>query len=213
MPGAPGRFDARSISSGQQIGRAHLEVLVRALECDITRVGTMQWYSHTAVHGSPYGWDGGLRSHHVSSHEGRTAGHDRVYAEELARFLGLLQDARAEDGSSLLDHTVVLCISELGISGTVHHLADLPIIIAGNAGGKLKTGQYIDLLGSNRNGFTRAADWKAQQAPDQYFRPFDVSHNDLFIELANAVAPEGAEPVKTFGRADVCTGGVPQIRA
>lgn len=213
VPGAPGRFDARSISSGQQIGRAHLEVLVRALECDITRVGTMQWYSHTAVHGSPYGWDGGLRSHHVSSHEGRTAGHDRVYAEELARFLGLLQDARAEDGSSLLDHTVVLCISELGISGTVHHLADLPIIIAGNAGGKLKAGQYIDLLGSNRNGFTRAADWKAQQAPDQYFRPFDVSHNDLFIELANAVAPEGAEPVKTFGRADVCTGGVPQIRA
>lgn len=213
VPDAPGKFDVRSVPSGQQIGRAHMDVLVRALECDITRVGTIQWYSHTAVHGSPYGWATGLKSHHVASHEGGTAGHDRAYAVELARFLGLLKDARAEDGSSLLDHTVVLCISELGISGTVHHLADLPIILAGSAGGKLKTGQYIDLLGSNRNGFTRAADWKAQQAPDQYFRPFDVSHNDLFIELANAVAPEDAPPVKTFGRADVCTGGVPQIRA
>src|SRR5690554_2162712 len=60
VTGAPGRLDARSISSGQQIGRAHLEVLVRALECDITRGGAMQWYSHSAVHGSPYGWDGGL---------------------------------------------------------------------------------------------------------------------------------------------------------
>lgn len=213
VPGAPGQHDVRSIPSGQNIGRAHMDVLVRALECDITRVGTLQWYSHTAVHGSPYGWASGLKSHHVSSHEGGTAGHDRAYAVELARFLGLLQEARAEDGSSLLDHTAVLCISELGISGTLHHLADLPIMIAGSAGGKLKTGQYIDLLGSNRNGFSRAADWKAQQSPDQYFRPFDVSHNDLFIELANAVAPEGAEPVKTFGRADVCTGGVPQIRA
>lgn len=213
VPGAPRSFDVRSIPSGRDIGRAHMDVLVRALECDITRVGTLQWYSHTAVHGSPYGWATGLKSHHVSSHEGGTAGHDRAYAGELARFLGLLQEARAEDGSPLLHHTVVLCISELGISGTVHHLADLPVIIAGSAGGKLKTGQYIDLLGSNRNGFTRAADWKAQQSPGEYFRPFDVSHNDLFVELANAVAPEGAEPVKTFGRADVCTGGVPQLRA
>jgi hypothetical protein len=213
VPGVPGRFDVRSIPSGRDIGRAHMDVLVHALECDITRVGTLQWYSHTAVHGSPYGWATGLKSHHVSSHEGGTAGHDRAYATELARFLGLLKEARAEDGSSLLHHTVVLCISELGISGTVHHLADLPILIAGSGGGRLKTGQYIDLLGSNRSGFTRAPDWKAQQAPSEYFRPFDVSHNDLFIELANAVAPEGAEPVKTFGRADVCTGGVPQLRA
>lgn len=213
VPDAPGKLDVRSIPSGRSIGRAHMQVLVRALECDITRVGTLQWYSHTAVHGAPYGWTAGLKSHHVASHEGGTAGHDRAYAEELAHFLGLLRAARAEDGGSLLDHTAVLCISELGISGTLHHLADLPIIIAGSAGGKLKTGQYIDLLAQHRNGFTRAADWKAQQAPHEYFRPFDVSHNDLFIELANAVAPEGAEPVKTFGRADVCTGGVPQIRA
>ncbi len=212
VPDAPGSVDVRSIPSGQTIARSHVDVLVRALECDITRVGTIQWYSHTAVHGSPYGWTGG-GSHHLASHEGGTAGHDRAYAGELARFLGLLSEARAEDGSSLLDHTAVLCISELGVSGTVHHLADLPIIIAGGAGGKLKTGQYIDLLGSNRNGFTRAPDWKAQQSPDEYFRPFDVSHNDLLVELANAVAPEGAESVKTFGRADVCTGGVPQIRA
>jgi hypothetical protein len=211
VPGSPGNFNVGSIAAGRDIARAHMSVLSSALACDITRVGTLQWYSHTAVYGSSYGWADG--SHHASSHEGKTAKYDQLYAEELARFLGLLKDGMAEDGSSLLDHTAVLCISELGISGQVHHLADLPIMIAGSAGGYLKTGQYIDLLGSNRSGFTRAPDWKAQSAPSEYFRPFDVSHNDLFVELANAVAPPGAEPVKTFGRADMCTGGVPRLRA
>jgi hypothetical protein len=212
VPDAPDRFDARSISAGRNLGRAHGDVLAAALACDITRVGTLQWYSHTAVYGSPYGFDG-LGSHHQSSHTSGTKPYDTMYAEELARFLGALRDAQAEDGSSLLDHTAVLCISELGISGSVHHLADCPIMIAGSAGGYLKTGQYLDLIASHRSGFTRAPDWKAQQAPNEYFRSFDVSHNDLLVELANAVAPEDADPVKTFGRADMCTGGVPQIRA
>jgi hypothetical protein len=212
VPDAPDHFDPRSISAGRNLGRAHGDVLTAALACDITRVGTLQWYSHTAVYGSPYGFDG-LGSHHQSSHNSGTAPYDTMYAEELARFLGALRDAQAEDGSSLLDHTAVLCISELGISGQTHHLADLGIMIAGGAGGYLKTGQYLDLIAEHRSGFTRAADWKAQQAPNEYFRSFDVSHNDLFVELANAVAPEGADPVKTFGRADMCTGGVPKIRA
>lgn len=212
-PDAPGSMSPTSVAQGKNLGRAHAQVLASALACDITRVGTMQWYSHTAIYGGSYGWGEGSGSHHASSHLGQTGPFDRMYASELANFLGLLKDARAEDGSSLLDHTVVLCISELGISGKDHQLADLPIILAGSAGGYLKTGQYIDLLGSNRSGFTRAADWKAQSAPNEYFRSFDVSHNDLFVELANAVAPEGADPVKTFGRADMCKGGVPQLRA
>ncbi len=212
VPGAPDSFDARSITAGRNLGRAHGDVLAAALACDITRVGTLQWYSHTAVYGSPYGF-GGLGSHHQSSHNSGTAPYDQMYAEELARFLGALRDAQAEDGSSLLDHTAVLCISELAISGKVHHLADCGIMVAGGAGGYLKTGQYLDLIAEHRSGFTRAPDWKAQQAPGEYFRSFDVPHNNLFVELANAVAPEGADPVKSFGRADVCTGGIPQMRA
>ncbi len=213
VPDAPGNSNARSIPAGRELGRAHANVLAAALACDITRVGTLQWYSHTAVHGAPYGW-GGPGSHHAASHKGGTAPFDRLYAEELAFFLGALREARAEDGSSLLDHTAVLCISELAVSGEVHHLADCGIMIAGSAGGYLKTGQYLDLIGQERSsGFRRGPDWHAQAKPNEYFRPFDVPHNNLFVELANAVAPKDAEPVTTFGRADVCTGGLPQIRA
>ncbi len=212
VPGAPPALATTTIAAGRDLGRAHMEVLVSALACDITRVATLQWYSHTAVYSAPYNW-GGAGSHHSASHASATALYDRLYAEELARFLGLLKAARAEDGSSLLNHTVVLCISELGISGVAHHAADIPIILAGSAGGYLRTGRYIDFIAAQRSSFKRAADWKAQQAPREYFRPFDVPHNNLFVELANAVAPPGAAPVTTFGRADVCTGGLPQLRA
>jgi hypothetical protein len=124
-----------------------------------------------------------------------------------------LKNARAEDGNSLLDHTVVVCVSELAISGTAHHLADLGIMLAGSAGGYFKTGQYVDFIAKYRSGFNRAPDWKAQSAPSEYFRPFDVAHNDLFVELINAVSPPSAAPVTSFGLADVCRGGLPELRA
>ncbi len=198
-------------TSGRDTGRLHAEILVRAMACDLTRVGTLQWYSHTAAHGQPYDW-GGLGSHHAASHDDSHRAHDRIYAEELAHLLDLLKSTIAEDGQPLLHHTVVLCVSELGLNTIGHHLADLGVVIAGQAGGSFATGRYIDFLAEHRGSFTRGPDWKRQHEPANYFEDFDVPHNRLLVEIINSLSLEEFEPISTFGSTEL-VGGLPQIRA
>ena len=54
------------------------------------------------------------------------------------------------DAGSLLDHGFALWTSHVA-AGPSHGFSDLPIIIAGNAGGYLKTGQYINANGAGNN--------------------------------------------------------------
>jgi hypothetical protein len=199
-----------STSDARQVGRLHAEILVRAMACDITRVGTLQWYSHTAIYGSSYDW-GGLSSHHAATHENTHRPYDEAYAGELAYLLQLLRDTEAEDGQPLLHHTAVLCVSELALNTDMHHLSDLGIIIAGQAGGALSTGRYIDFLADRRGTFERAPDWKRQHEPESYFRDFDVPHNRLLTELVNAVSDPALEPLTGFGTPDL-PGGLPELR-
>jgi hypothetical protein len=197
-------------SDDRQVGRLHAEILVRAMACDITRVGTIQWYSHTALYGGSYGW-GGLGSHHAASHGDSHRPYDEAFAGELAYLLDLLRDTEAEDGQPLLHHTAVLCVSELGLNTNLHHLADLGIIIAGQAGGALSTGRYIDFLADRRGTFVRQADWKRQQEPESYFEDFDVPHNRLLMEIINAVSDPTLPPLGGFGMAGL-GGGLPELR-
>ncbi len=197
-------------SDERAVGRLHAEILVRAMACDITRVGTLQWYAHTALYGSSYDW-GGLSSHHQASHDGANRAYDEAFAEELAHLLSLLRDTEAEDGQPLLHHTAVLCISELALNTHLHHLADMGVIIAGQAGGALSTGRYIDFLADRRGTFTRAPDWKRQHEPENYFEDFDVPHNRLLTELVNAVSDPSLEPLTGFG-APGFDGDLPQLR-
>lgn len=197
-------------SSGQEAGRLHAEILVRAMACDVTRVGTMQWYSHTAVYGASYDW-GGLGSHHGASHGETHRRHDENFAGELAYLLELLRTTEAEDGQPLLHHTAVLCVSELALNTHLHHLADMGVILAGQAGGALSTGRYIDFLGDRRGTFTRADDWRRQHEPSTYFEDFDVPHNRLLVELVNMLSEPSHAPINHFGATDL-VGGLPQLR-
>lgn len=201
-----------SAADDRNVGRLHSEILANALGCDLTRVGTIQWYSHTGTYGNPYDW-GGLRSHHEASHSNDHGGHDEEFASELASFLDLLGDTPAEDGMPLLHHTAVLCVSELGLNSDLHHLSDLGILVAGQAGGALRTGRYIDYLAGQRGGFVRSPDWMRQHNPGQYFEDFDVPHNKLLVELINAVSPDELEPVTDFGVNGLGRGGLPELRA
>ena len=212
LPVQPDKLAFDRAENGLKVGDMHMRLLVKALECDITRVGTMQWYSHTGLYGERYVWDE-LPSHHESSHNNTHGANDAVFAQQLATFLGMLKEARAEDGSSLLNHTVVLCVSELGINTQFHHLSDIGITVAGHGGGYLKTGQYIDFLAEHRGKFRRAEEWKRSQEPGSYFTDFDVAHNKMLVEIINAVSPADLEPVNDFGMAELGRGGLPQLRA
>ena len=49
---------------------------------------------------------------------------------------------READGSSLLDNTMFTYGSGLG-DGSTHQFSDLPIVVAGNAQGKFRTGEHL----------------------------------------------------------------------
>lgn len=216
-PTAPGAIDVAAARNHATAMRRHSEMMVKAFECDLTRVGGLQWYSSSSFFNQRYEWDGLGVEHHEASHSNRHGMHVEKFAGELAYLLGLLRDAEAEDGSSMLDHTVVVWVSELGLNSNTHHMADLGVVLAGSAGGHLRTGRYVDFLADHRHELSRAPDWKARARggvpSSDYFLPYDVPHNDLWVELINAVSPPELEPVTTFGMPELCSGGLPQLRA
>jgi hypothetical protein len=174
------------------IGRLQTDLLVMALRCDLTRVATIQWSASTNNKPYPYlKYDDGSGSgpqpivgdEHVMGHEPDTNVHAwgklrvirRWYMEQFAYLLGQL-DAVQEGAGTMLDNTVILLGSEVARGNTHSHM-NAPFILAGSAGGYLKTGQYLTF-------------------------PGDVSHNNLLVSLLNAMGL----PATRFGHPDYCTG-------
>lgn len=170
-------------------GRAQMDLLAMALACDLTRVGSIQYTQ--AVGGGTPSWLGMSSTHHDISHLGTQEGLDDLlrinqwYAGEFAYLLDALRAIPEGDGT-LLDNTAVVWVSEVGCAATAHDRHDLGILLAGKAGGALSTGRFLQFDGT--------------------------PHNNLWVELINAVLPDGEEPITTFGNADVCTGGLPELR-
>ena len=129
--------------------RALVDVLSLALACDMTRVFTFQfstWYV------SPFTELGQRDGLHALTHDERGAQpevHRGVtYAmEQLAYLLEALQGLD-EGSGSVLDHSAVLCASEV-CEGLAHSLTEMPILIAGSAGGALRTGHHLRAVGQS----------------------------------------------------------------
>jgi hypothetical protein len=125
------------------------DMLVLAFRTDSTRIATFI-----------LGHDGGERTfpeigvvegHHTLSHHrgspdslAKIARVDRFYAWQLAYFLDRLQRVEEADGRSLLDHSMIVYASGLS-DGDRHRHDDLPVIVAGRAGGRLAAGQHLAL--------------------------------------------------------------------
>jgi hypothetical protein len=126
-------------------------VTTLALACDTTRVATIvtpdlgpgeiglpsatdihQDYAHSSIRESASAFT-------LEAERGMVE-YNLFYANRFAYLLDQLDSVSEGDGT-LLDHTAVVWISELG-TGT-HDLHDLPVVIAGGAGGALRTGQYV----------------------------------------------------------------------
>jgi hypothetical protein len=143
------------------MARLFAKIVALSLACQYTRSAVLQWGA--AVAGAPmYRWDGINHSyrHHPLSH-GTTedfsgaaiSGYkdmlfeiDRWNVGELAKLLGLLDAYKEQDGTTLLDNTVVLYSNEFS-HGQGHTTGDLPLIIAGGAG-YFKLGQSVVVSGS-----------------------------------------------------------------
>ncbi len=174
--------------------RAQIDLMVLAMSCGITRVGTIQASHHTSellmsrfagtsLHDPSYD----MRSHQAS-HYG--AGHDpndveyrafleqgKWWASQFAYLLQRLAETPEGDGS-MLDHSICVLVTEV-CDGNTHSHDDMPFVVAGGAGGYWSTGRLLDV------GYRR--------------------HGDLWVSVARAMG----DGITAFG--DASSGPVPGL--
>jgi hypothetical protein len=68
------------------------------------------------------------------------------YMQQVANLWKRLGEVEEGPGQTLADNTLVLAISEFG-DGAHHYTVGLPVVLVGSLGGKLKTGQHLDMTG------------------------------------------------------------------
>ncbi len=186
-PDLGGRIDLSDINNMPAIGTMQMDLATMALACDLTRVVSLQWTNSVGGAASP--WLGISEGHHSLSHEGdsNTDAVDKLvrintwYAEQFAYLIQQLESVPEGDGT-LLDNTCMIWVNELG-KGNSHTRNDLPLVMAGSAGGYFRTGRCL--------------------------RYGDTPHNDLLVTLTNAYGVEQ----ETFGDTRFCNGPLTELLA
>src|SRR5690606_35465956 len=146
-----------------------IDLAVRAMACDLTRVVTIQYSDSWGVHYSDYklgerlesvgDWSDHFISHKLDDQDratdldklarseaqriadARVVATSRFKVRRFAYLVNALKRATTANGS-LLDESLVLYVSENG-DGDSHSRKNMPILIAGRAGG-FETGRAVD---------------------------------------------------------------------
>ena len=124
------------------------DLMIAAFQAGLTNVATMmigpeRW-------NTPYMFEGLFDkpvSHHVMSHNqkkfiGELLKIDKFYMEQFVYIVERMSEVREFDGSTLLDNMIFTYGSGLG-DGATHQYTDLPIVVAGGGGGRLKQGMHL----------------------------------------------------------------------
>jgi hypothetical protein len=165
------------------VGTYMMDMMVMALACDLTGVGTFQWTDTEAKHTFP--WLNLPEHHHFYQHDG---GFKPVECEKICTWysemhLHLLQAmdgiVMGADGHTLLDESVVFFGSELSQPPT-HSNNDMPFMLAGGGGG-LRGGRWLQYTDKTNN---------------------KNSHNNLLVSIANLFG----DTRTTYGNKDFCSG-------
>jgi Protein of unknown function (DUF1552) len=123
------------------------QMLALAFETDATRVSTLL-LAHDGSNRS-FPEIGIAEGHHSLSHHRddpdmiqKVTRIDRFYSERLVEFLTLLESKHDADGHSILHNSMI--VYGCGNSdGNRHTHANLPVLLAGNGGGKLRPENYL----------------------------------------------------------------------
>ena len=146
---------AKCVGDFPTIGQAQMDMLALALSCDLTRVVTLQWSTaeSTVVHS----WLGISNEHHIMSHDPTTNAAsltkiNKWYAQQLAYLMGKLAAVTDDDGTTLLDGSVLFWVNELS-DGGVHDRRGLGYVLAGKGNGALRGGRLLTMTGQPHNQF------------------------------------------------------------
>ena len=125
----------------------HFDLQALAFQADITRVSTLLYARDLTARVYPA--SGNNRPFHGESHHAedpkRIADYSRInryHVQCLAYFVDKLQKTKEADGSSLLDHTLILYGTNMGDSNQHLHY-DVPHILVGGASGQLKGDRHL----------------------------------------------------------------------
>lgn len=171
VPGAP---DPKIPADFREHIKLMMDLMVLAFQTDSTRVQTFMFAND--VSGRNFSFlDGVSGGHHdMSHHENKESKINqyreitRWHTEQLAYLLGKLR-AIPEGEGNLLDNSMIMFGSSIS-DGNRHSPNNLPLVLAGNAGGALKTGLHVA-------------------------RPEDTPLCNLYATMLNAVG----SPVDSFG--------------
>jgi hypothetical protein len=134
--------------------------LQAAFACDVTRVAfydagelapdAFAWpappakpFGQEGLHGLAHFTDMGANSVKDPGAIALMRGYHTKHADTLSTLLGYLDEIKEADGRTLLDHTIVLWVQDVG-SGN-HSCDRLPWMLFGSGGGALTTGRYLDV--------------------------------------------------------------------
>lgn len=192
-------------TDGDQVlaaARLHMDIAALAIACGVTRSVAIQIGSgndgSTRYRNLTTGAQ--LENYHYLSH--RRLSHDasgsvisnadelhamvdRQFAQTFRHLLSRLGEYVMPSGGTLLDCGVSCWFNDLG-NGPAHSRQNLPWIIAGSAGGRLRQGEYVQLSGGDRSA---------------------LNHRQLLLTLASAI---GA-PVPDFGDPSLPGGSLAEI--
>jgi len=158
------------------VGKYMMDMMVMALACDMTGVGTLQWSDTEAKHTFP--WLGLSQHHHDYQHDGGfrpvECAQIGTWYSEMHLYLLQAMDSVDMGGHTLLDESVVLFGSELQNPPT-HAKNNMPFLLAGGGGG-LEGGRWLN---------------------------YDsLPHNNLLVSILNLFG----DARTTFGDPAYCTG-------
>ncbi|RKG98038.1 DUF1552 domain-containing protein [Corallococcus sp. CA053C] len=126
--------------------KAMMDLIVLAFQCDLTR--TCTFMLGNARSQRVYSFLGLSGEHHAYSHHQKAQANYDALAKidkwEVEQYAYLLQRLKGvqEEGGTLLDHSAVYFSSEVA-DGNMHEHKNLPILLAGRAGGALSPGRHV----------------------------------------------------------------------
>ena len=106
-------------------------------------VGPERWTTATNWEGildKPYSHH--AMTHDIGNHLEQLIKLDSFHVSAFARLLERMDGIEEANGTTLLDNTIFTLGAGMG-DGTTHQYNDLPLVVAGGGGGKLKQGSHI----------------------------------------------------------------------
>jgi Protein of unknown function (DUF1552) len=139
--------------SGQEplepVSKAMSELLAIAFACDLTRVASFQFSGSVGATSYPMVGVSG-EQHGISHNPGEQGNMHKTVMFVMKNFAYLLERLMAtpEGTSNVLQNSVVLCSTDVS-EGLSHGISNYPILIAGRAGGALRSGLHVRTAGRN----------------------------------------------------------------